>query len=161
MARSDTQWPLGRLQHQEATREGAQSQQGTPIRSLFIAAYVSDPSRRIRLRRLDARADRRTQFPTKTPCPPSDLTEIPGETTGKHVFVGLVLAVALGLSLVGCQDTKAREENEQLKAHVLQLQKDAGELGNRIGPSDDCRRAVEGAEVRHVIRAKKTFSVAS
>jgi len=50
----------------------------------------------------------------------------------KQFFVDLVLATALSLSLVGCQDTKAREENEQLKAHVLQLQKDAGELGNRI-----------------------------
>jgi hypothetical protein len=47
-------------------------------------------------------------------------------------LAGLVPAVALGLSLTACQDTKAREENEQLKAHVLQLQKDAGELGNRV-----------------------------
>ena len=50
----------------------------------------------------------------------------------KDSFGGLVPAVALGLLLVACQDTKAREENEKLKAHVLQLQKDAGELGNRI-----------------------------
>jgi len=49
-----------------------------------------------------------------------------------HFFVGMVRATALSLCLVGCQDPKAREENEQLKAHVLQLQKDAGELGNRI-----------------------------
>jgi uncharacterized small protein (DUF1192 family) len=50
----------------------------------------------------------------------------------RGVFVRLLVAVAIGLSLSACQDTKAREENEQLKAHVLQLQKDAGELGNRI-----------------------------
>jgi len=40
--------------------------------------------------------------------------------------------VTLALSLAACQDTKARQENEQLKAQVLQLQKDAGDLGNRI-----------------------------
>jgi regulator of replication initiation timing len=49
-----------------------------------------------------------------------------------RILTGLGLAVALGLSLAACQDTKARQENEQLKAQVLQLQKDAGDLGNRI-----------------------------
>jgi regulator of replication initiation timing len=44
----------------------------------------------------------------------------------------LGMIFTLGLVLVACQDTKAREENEQLKAHVLELQKDAGDLGNRI-----------------------------
>lgn len=50
----------------------------------------------------------------------------------KNTVAGLLLAVALALSLVACQDTKAREENEQLKAQVQQLQKDKGELGNRV-----------------------------
>jgi regulator of replication initiation timing len=50
----------------------------------------------------------------------------------KSILGGLALAVTLGLSLTACQDTKARQENEQLKAQVLQLQKDAGDLGNRI-----------------------------
>jgi len=76
----------------------------------------------------------------------------------KHFFVGLVLAAALSLSLVGCQDTKAREENEQLKAHVLQLQKDAGELGNRIDvltrENADLKDEIERLKKRHV--AKKT-----
>jgi hypothetical protein len=36
---------------------------------------------------------------------------------------GLIVAVALGLSLTACQDTKVRQENEQLKAQVLELQK--------------------------------------
>jgi regulator of replication initiation timing len=40
--------------------------------------------------------------------------------------------VALAVSLLGCQDAKARKENEQLKAQVLELQKENGELGNRI-----------------------------
>jgi cell division protein FtsB len=84
--------------------------------------------------------------------------EIPGETMDKHIFVGLVLTVALGLSLVGCQDTKAREENEQLKAHVLQLQKDAGELGNRIDvltrENAELKDEIERLKKRHP--AKKT-----
>jgi regulator of replication initiation timing len=50
----------------------------------------------------------------------------------KTILTGFALAVALSLSLAACQDTKARQENEQLKAQILQLQKDAGELGNRI-----------------------------
>ena len=50
----------------------------------------------------------------------------------KKTLTGLVLAVALGSSLAACEDTKTREENEQLKAHVLQLQRHAGELGNGV-----------------------------
>jgi hypothetical protein len=50
----------------------------------------------------------------------------------KKTLAGLGMIFTLGLVLVACQDTKAREENEQLKAHVLELQKDAGDLGNRI-----------------------------
>ena len=50
----------------------------------------------------------------------------------KNTVAGLLLAAALALSLMACQDTKARQENEQLKAQVLQLQKENGELGNRL-----------------------------
>ena len=50
----------------------------------------------------------------------------------KNTVGGLLLAVALALSLMACQDTKARQENDQLKAQVLQLQKENGELGNRV-----------------------------
>jgi regulator of replication initiation timing len=50
----------------------------------------------------------------------------------KNVVAGLILAVALSLSLMACEDTKARQENEQLKAHVLELQKQTGDLGNRV-----------------------------
>jgi regulator of replication initiation timing len=50
----------------------------------------------------------------------------------KKTVAGLALTAALCLSPLSCQDTKARQENEQLKAQVLQLQKDNGELGNRI-----------------------------
>jgi len=70
----------------------------------------------------------------------------------------LLLAVAIGLSLSACQDRKAREENEQLKAHVLQLQKDAGELGNRIDvltkENADLKAEIAHLKARHP--AKKT-----
>lgn len=50
----------------------------------------------------------------------------------RNIITGLVLAVALGLSLTGCQDTKARQENAQLKAQLSQLEKDNGDLQNHI-----------------------------
>src|SRR5262249_34482012 len=55
-----------------------------------------------------------------------------GGTVRKNTVAGLLLAGALALSLMACQDTKARQENEQLKAQVQQLQKENGELGNRV-----------------------------
>jgi len=36
------------------------------------------------------------------------------------------------MPLIGCEDTKARQENEQLKAHVAELVKENGNLGNRV-----------------------------
>jgi hypothetical protein len=50
----------------------------------------------------------------------------------KNVFGRFVAVAALAMTLSSCRDTKTREENEQLKAHVMQLQKDSGELGNRV-----------------------------
>ena len=50
----------------------------------------------------------------------------------KNTIAGLALAAVLSLSLVACQDTKARQENEQLKAHLSELEKDNGDLQNRI-----------------------------
>jgi cell division protein FtsB len=74
----------------------------------------------------------------------------------KHTCVGLALAVVVSLSLAACQDTKAREENEQLKAHVLQLQKDAGELGNRIDvltkENADLKAEVEHLKKKHPVK---------
>lgn len=50
----------------------------------------------------------------------------------KNTKASLLLAVALSLSLTACEDTKARQENEQLKAHVAELVKESGNLGNRV-----------------------------
>jgi regulator of replication initiation timing len=74
----------------------------------------------------------------------------------KKTLAGLVLAVALGLSLTACQDTKAREENEQLKAQLLQLRKDSGELGNRVDvltkENAELRDEVERLKKRHPVK---------
>lgn len=50
----------------------------------------------------------------------------------KNITAVLVIAVALGLSLAGCEDTKARQENEQLQARVAELVKENGNLGNSV-----------------------------
>ncbi len=50
----------------------------------------------------------------------------------KNRIGSLVLAVALGLPLIACQDTKARQENEQLKARVAELEKDNADLSGKV-----------------------------
>ena len=50
----------------------------------------------------------------------------------KNGFFGLLAVLALSLSLTACKDTKTAQENEQLKAQVVQLQKENGQLGNDI-----------------------------
>ena len=50
----------------------------------------------------------------------------------RNTMASLLLVVALDLPLIACEDTKARQENEQLKARVAELVKDNGDLGNRV-----------------------------
>jgi regulator of replication initiation timing len=50
----------------------------------------------------------------------------------KNTMVGLLLALTLVIPLVGCEDTKARQENEQLKAQVAGLVKESTDLSNRV-----------------------------
>lgn len=50
----------------------------------------------------------------------------------KNSIASLVLAGALGLSMMGCQDTKARQENDQLKARVAELEKENTDLGGKV-----------------------------
>jgi regulator of replication initiation timing len=49
-----------------------------------------------------------------------------------YTMASLALAVALGLPLIACEDTKARQENEQLKARVSELEKENADLGSRV-----------------------------
>ena len=66
-------------------------------------------------------------------------------------MIGLLFAVALGLSLIGCEDTKARQENEQLKAHVAELVKESGDLGNRVDALTQ-----ENEQLKRKAKTKKT-----
>jgi regulator of replication initiation timing len=50
----------------------------------------------------------------------------------KNTIVALVLTIPMSLSLTACQDTNARQENEQLKARLSQLEKDNGDLQNHV-----------------------------
>jgi cell division protein FtsB len=50
----------------------------------------------------------------------------------KNGIAGLLLVVVLGLPLIGCQDTKARQENDQLKVQVAELQKENADLNSRV-----------------------------
>ena len=50
----------------------------------------------------------------------------------KNPWVRFAVAVALSLPLTACKDTKTLQENEQLKAHVAELQKEAGQAGNDL-----------------------------
>src|SRR6202007_1530016 len=52
--------------------------------------------------------------------------------TRKNTWVRFVVALALSLPLAACKDTKTLQENEQLKAHVAELQKENGQVGNDL-----------------------------
>jgi cell division protein FtsB len=79
-----------------------------------------------------------------------------GELMSKNVLSGFVVAVALIFSLVACSNTKTRQENEQLKAHVLQLQKDTGDLGNRVDvltkENADLKAQIEQMKKKSVVK---------
>lgn len=78
----------------------------------------------------------------------------------KSTLVGLGLMLVVGFALTGCQHTKVREENEQLKAHVLQLQKDTGDLGNRIDvltkENTDLKAEIERMKKKHPAKRSVT-----
>ena len=50
----------------------------------------------------------------------------------RDTVLSLLFALALVLSMMGCEDTKARQENEQLKAHVAELVKEIGNLQSSV-----------------------------
>ena len=50
----------------------------------------------------------------------------------KTTLAGLVLTVVLSCSLTGCQDRITLQENKQLIAQVLELQKENGQLGSEL-----------------------------
>jgi peptidoglycan hydrolase CwlO-like protein len=50
----------------------------------------------------------------------------------KNTWATLAAAVVLSLPLTACKDSKTLQENEQLKAHVAELQKENGQVGNSL-----------------------------
>jgi hypothetical protein len=64
------------------------------------------------------------------------------EDMRKNTVAGLIVEVALCLSLTACQDTKVRQENEQLNAQVLELQK--GLVSGGIVSVDEATKAHDG-----------------
>ena len=75
----------------------------------------------------------------------------------KHTVVSLLLGVAV-LSLIGCEDTKARQENEQLKVHVAELVKEKGNLGNRVDEltQENATLKQENEQLKKRTKTKKT-----
>jgi cell division septum initiation protein DivIVA len=78
--------------------------------------------------------------------------------TRKSILASLVVAVVVSLSLFGCKDTKTLQENEQLKAQVADLQKQAGEMGNNLETVTAARDALmkENEALQEQIKATKT-----
>ena len=77
----------------------------------------------------------------------------------KNTMSSLLFAAALGLPLIACEDTKARQENEQLKAHVAELVKDSGDLGNQVDSLTQENTALKQENER--LKAKKTRTKSS
>ena len=76
----------------------------------------------------------------------------------KNTMVSLLFAVALVASLIGCEDTKARQENEQLKARVTELVKESGSLGNRVDEltQENTTLKQENEQLKKRAKTKKT-----
>jgi FtsZ-binding cell division protein ZapB len=81
-----------------------------------------------------------------------------GSMTRKHTWAGLAVAIALSLHLTACKDTKTLQENEQLKAHVAELQKENGQLGNELETMTAARDALtkENEALKAQMKARKT-----
>jgi hypothetical protein len=82
-----------------------------------------------------------------------------GARMHKNNMARLLLAVALGLPLIACEDTKARQENEQLKARVAELVKESGDLGNRVDALTQENTELKQENER--LKAKKTHTKSS
>jgi peptidoglycan hydrolase CwlO-like protein len=80
--------------------------------------------------------------------------------TRKNTWARLVLVTALSLPLTGCKDTKTLQENEQLKAHVAELQKENGQVGNDLETMTAARDALtkENEKLKAEIKNLKTKS---
>ena len=80
--------------------------------------------------------------------------------TRKNIWAMLAVTVVLSLPLIACKDTKTLQENEQLKAHVADLQKENGQVGNDLETITAARDALtkENAKLKAEIKALKSKS---
>ena len=78
--------------------------------------------------------------------------------TLKSTWAMLAVAVMLSLPLTACKDAKTLQENEQLKARVAELQKEAGQVGNDLEAMTAERDELtkENAKLKADIKALKT-----
>jgi FtsZ-binding cell division protein ZapB len=78
--------------------------------------------------------------------------------TRKNTWARLAVAVVLSLPLTACKDTKTLQENELLKVHVAELQKENGQLGNDLETMTTARDALtkENEALKEEIKARKT-----
>ncbi len=78
--------------------------------------------------------------------------------TRKNTWARLAVAVVLSLPMTACKDTKTLQENEQLKAHVAELQKENGQLGNNLETMTAARDELtkENEALKAEIKARKT-----
>ncbi len=73
----------------------------------------------------------------------------------KNTMVSLLFAV---MPLIGCEDTKARQENEQLKAQVGGLVKESTDLSNRVDEltKENAALKQENEQLKRRAKTKKT-----
>jgi len=83
--------------------------------------------------------------------------------TRKNIWATLGVAVVLSLPLSACKDTKALQENEQLKAQVAELQKENGQLGNELETMTAARDALtkENEKLKAEMKPRKKHSKAA
>jgi FtsZ-binding cell division protein ZapB len=76
----------------------------------------------------------------------------------KNTWVRLAVAIVLSLPLTACKDTKALQENEQLKAQVAELQKENAQLGNDLETMTAARDGLtkENEALKAEAKARKT-----
>jgi cell division protein FtsB len=81
-----------------------------------------------------------------------------GERMRKNTVLSLLFALALVLSMMGCEDTKARQENEQLKAHVAELVKEIGNLQSSVDEltQENAPLKQENDQLKRTAKTKKT-----
>jgi peptidoglycan hydrolase CwlO-like protein len=77
--------------------------------------------------------------------------------TRKNTWVIVAAAALLGFPLSGCKDSKTLQENAQLKAQVVELQKENGQVGNDLETMTAARDALtkENEKLKAEIRTLK------